>query len=113
MLNRPDRQQSGSMSAAQDCGGENSAEGGCRQSQSQLDRVSFAHVSKPFVHLIALAFKVAAGDPDIYVFTLSALDVGALAETSIGNYSEHPPTALTLRMDAATAIDSATRGLWR
>ena len=46
LLNSRYCQQSGSMSAAQVCGGENDAEGDCRQSQSQLDRVSFAHLCK-------------------------------------------------------------------
>jgi hypothetical protein len=39
------------------------------------------------------------------------LDTVELAETSIGNYSDHPPTALTLRMDAANAIDRRRRRL--
>jgi len=33
LLNRCDCQQSGSMSAAQACGGENDADGGCRQTK--------------------------------------------------------------------------------
>jgi hypothetical protein len=47
LLNRRYCQQSGSMSSAQVCGDENRADGGCRQGQPQLDRVSFAHMSKP------------------------------------------------------------------
>ena len=68
LLNRRYCQQSGSMSAAQVCGGENDAEGDCRQSQSQLDRVSFAHLSKLLLP-DALAFEVAAGDRRSIFFT--------------------------------------------
>jgi hypothetical protein len=68
LLNRRYCQHSGSMSAAQVCGGENDADSDCRQSQSQLDRVSFAHPSKLLL-LDALAFEVAAGDRRFIFFT--------------------------------------------
>ncbi len=46
-LNRPDWRQSGSMTAAEGCGGKNGAGDRDRQRQSRLDRASFAHGSIP------------------------------------------------------------------
>ena len=61
--------------------------------------------TRPFP--IALAFKVVASNRK-FMFLLRSrhLDAGVLAETSIGDYSDHPPTPVTVRMDGANAIDS-------
>jgi hypothetical protein len=48
--------------------------------------------------------RVAPGDRR-FIFSRPAFGHRQAAETSIGNYSDQPPTTLTLRMDAANAID--------
>jgi hypothetical protein len=64
---------------------------------------------RPLAYLISVAFEDRGWWSQIHIFYAADLDAGKLAETSIGNYSDHPPTALTLRMDAANAIGSPTR----